>query len=356
MDNSLNNLAQNLEGHIIGDWIIENKITNQSSTGGNFSVGYIAKNKRTDIKGFFKALDYTSALNSANSVDTLNSMTSAYIFERDLLEKCRDRHLRYIVRIIDSGRYSLSPEDNPQQKYLLPTIDYIVLEMADKSLRNVIDVSTAFDYSWILRSLHNIAVAIEEMHSIQLAHQDIKPSNVLHFESKNISKLGDVGRSSSIDTPAGHDEYPVAGDLGYSPFEQLYGYVDPDWKTRRFSCDMFMFGNLVMTCFNNISLTTSVLSRLPKSSLPRYWSDTYDNILPQIEKLFSECVDLFNTNIEDDLRSELITMIKQLCCPDIKKRGDLKNSGSQQYSLIRYISKLDLLTRKYEYQTKKVLL
>jgi len=55
---------------------------------------------------------------------------------------------------------------------------------------------------------------------------------------------------------------------------------------------------------------------------------------------------------------ELIDMIKQLCYPDVSKRGDMKNShmGSQQYSLRRYVSKLDVLSRKYEYRLKKVII
>lgn len=51
-------------------------------------------------------------------------------------------------------------------------------------------------------------------------------------------------------------------------------------------------------------------------------------------------------------------MVQQLCCPEVSMRGDLKNAhlGSQQYSLRRFISRLDILAKKYEYQIKKVII
>lgn len=351
------NLADNLTGLTIGEWSVQRKISHKPSSGGNFSVGYEVLSSNGQ-KGFLKALDYSSAFKSTSPVDSLNSMTSAYIFERDLLLKCSSSRLRYIVKIIDCGTYSLPEDQYPDGIVFSPSVDYMVLELADSSIRSLIDLSQAFDYAWALRSLHNIAVGIEEMHGIQIAHQDIKPSNILLFSQENRSKLGDVGRSSSLTTPAIHDTFPCAGDCTYSPFEQLYGEVNPDWKIRRYSCDMFMFGNLIMTYFNNISITTAVLNKLPPSCWPQNWGDTYANILPQIENAFSECIENFNHKVEKELRMELIDMIKQLCYPDVSKRGDMKNSHmrSQQYSLRRYVSKLDVLSRKYEYRLKKVII
>ena len=351
------NLADNLVGHTIGRWTVDSKISHKPSSGGTFSVGY----EVTDVqghKGFLKALDYSAAFGQPRQADMLNHMTSAYIFERDLLEQCSDKRLRYVVRIIDYGQYTATPDQLPAGVTFCLPVDYIVLEMADNSVRSLIDLSKKFDYAWALRSLHNVAVGIEEMHGIQIAHQDIKPSNVLLFDSQHVSKLGDVGRSSSLAMPAEHDKFATAGDRSYSPFEQLYGEIQPDWKIRRFSCDMFMFGNLVMTYFNNISITMAVINKLPNSNWPGTWGDTYSAILPQIQNAFSECLIDFNHNIDNDLRNELVSMVQQLCCPEVSMRGDLKNAhlGSQQYSLRRFISRLDVLAKKYEYQIKKVII
>ena len=352
----LYNLADNLVGYTIGDWTVVKKLTHKSSTGGNFSIGYEVINS-SGSKGFLKALDYSSAFSGPNMVDKLNAMTGAYIFERDLLSKCIDKRLRYVVKIIDGGHFELGPDQYPVGVAFCPPVDYMILEMADYSIRNLIDVSHAFDYAWALRSLHNVAVGIEEMHGVQIAHQDVKPSNVLIFDEKRVSKLGDVGRASSITTPAEHDQFVCAGDPKYSPFEQLYGEANPDWKMRRYSCDMFMFGNLIMTYFTNVSITMAVLNKLPLSCFPGDWKGTYRAILPQIQNVFSECMEEFNHNVDKELRNELVAMVQQLCCPEPEKRGDLKNAhlGSQQYSLRRYISRLDYWAKKYEYQFKKVI-
>lgn len=352
------NLAQSLEGYSCGKWKIIKKVRHEATTGGHFSVGYDVVDDLGNT-GFLKALDFSEAFLSKSPIDSLKSMTEAYTYERDLLNKCSGKNFRYVVRIVDHGVFHLDPADCPPDKYVpYPDVYYIVLEKADESARNLIDLSKAFDYAWALRSLHNVSVAIEEMHGIQIAHQDIKPSNVLLFDSKKISKITDFGRSSDFEKAAEHDVLNCAGDKTYSPFEQLYGDINPDWKTRRFSCDMFMFGNLIMTYFNNISITTSVLKQLPDNMWPGKWGDTYHAILPQIELAFAKCLESFNTQIDLDLRCELIEMIKQLCHPDISKRGDLKNAhmGSQQYSLRRYTSKLDLLARKWEYSFEKVVL
>lgn len=352
------NLAKNLDGYKVGKWKIVGKLPYKATTGGFFSVGY---NVVDDLgnTGFLKALDFSSAFLSPSPIDSLKSMTEAYTYERDLLNKCLGKNLRYVVRIVDYGVFHLEPIDYPPDKIVpYPDVYYIVLEKADKSARNLIDLSKTFDYAWALRSLHNVSVAIEEMHGIQIAHQDIKPSNVLLFDSQKTSKVTDFGRSSTLERAAEHDALDCAGDVNYSPFEHLYGDVDSDWKVRRYSCDMFMFGNLIMTYFNNISMTSAVLSVLPDNMRPGKWGDTYRAILPQIELIFAKCLESFNDQIDWKLRSELVEFVKQLCHPDISKRGDLKNShmGSQQYSLRRYTSKLDLLARKWEYSYKKVIL
>jgi len=352
------NLAQNLDGYLCGKWRILGKVPHKASTGGCFSVGYDVIDNLGNT-GFLKALDFSSAFLSQSPIDSLKSMTEAYTYERDLLNKCSGKNFRYVVRIVDYGVFHLEPADYPADKIVpYPDVYYIVLEKADESARNLIDLSKAFDYAWALRSLHNVSVAIEEMHGIQIAHQDIKPSNVLLFDSKRISKVTDFGRSSEFAKAAQHDMLDCAGDIAYSPFEQLYGDINSDWRIRRYSCDMFMFGNLIMTYFNNISITTTVLNCLPDNMLPGKWGDTYHAILPQIELAFAKCLELFNNQIDLELRNELVEMVKQLCHPDISKRGDLKNShmGSQQYSLRRYTSKLDFLARKWEYSYKKVVL
>lgn len=101
----------------------------------------------------------------------------------------------------------------------------------------------------------------------------------------------------------------------------------------------------------------AVLNKLPSTSLPKQWGDTYKSLLPQLETAFAECLYQFNHSIDNELRTELVAMVQQLCCPDVAMRGDLKNShlGAQQYSLQRFVTRLDLLARKYGHKLKQVI-
>lgn len=341
-----NNPAEDLEGKQIGNWTVSRKLQrDDGQTGGTFSVGYIVTNASGE-EAFLKAMDYKKAIGKPNQADLLYEYTSSYRFERDLLVACTNNHMRYVVRILDAGTYL---PDTPSYY----AVDYIIFEKAERSARNLIDISKNFDYAWALRSLHNIAVATQELHNAQIAHQDLKPSNVMLFKDNKVSKLGDVGRSSQLNHDMPHDDCVPAGDRTYSPFEQLYGYTDPDWFVRRFGCDMFMLGNLIVVYFNNVSITASTLQSLPNEFRPRSGAQ-YLEALPYLQIAFSEIIEAFNPNMKDSkLRGELQQLVREMCNPDLYSRGDSKERGVGRYSLYRYITRLDVLAKKYEYSLKK---
>lgn len=343
--------ASKLTGKILnGKWkVIEKMEKEDGETGGNFSVGYVVKD--TDGKiAFLKAVDLQKAFLSPKVMLVLSQMTRAYDFEVSLLGKCNGSNLRYVVRLLDSDQYN-------EASFAFP-VPYMVFECAETSARKYLEFSRKMDFAWSLRSLHNVAVALDELHTLHIAHQDVKPSNVMLFENKKKSKMGDVGRSSILGEKAEHDEYEYAGDGLYSPLEQLYGWIDPDWEIRRYSCDMYMFGNLIYTYFNGVSINLSILKKINHDYWPKsyngVYSGTYMDILPSLVYAFDTALNEFNNNISKELRNELVLLVKQLCHPDyLNYRGDLKQTGSQRYSLERFISKLDWLCSKYEYELKK---
>ena len=174
----------------------------------------------------------------------------------------------------------------------------MVFECAETSARKYLDISRKIDFAWTLRSLHNVAVALNELHSVNIAHQDVKPSNVMLFENNRISKIGDVGRSSLLGEKAPHDHLVCAGDRTYSSLEQLYGWSDSDWEIRRYSCDMYMFGNLIYTYFNGASLNYSILNTLSPEYRPKSmggtYNGTYNDILPVLIYIFNVVLNRFN--------------------------------------------------------------
>ena len=340
------NPSAELLSHTIDGWLVIEKLDMSNSTGGQFSCGYIAEDAKGE-KVFLKALDFSIAFEDpTQQVDMLNYMTEAYIFERDLLRECSARKVNNVIRLMAFGAY------NPDNNWPY-AVNYLIMEKADRSAREILQLSAELDTLWALKSLHSIAVALNNLHAINVAHQDVKPSNVLYFSSDDKSKIGDVGRASSLNIESPNDIFDIAGDKLYSPFELRYGMSDIDWRRRRYSCDMFMFGNLIMTYFNGVSITTNTLKYLGEEFQPGLWCDDYSQVLPYIESAFYQVVDNFAPLPDDNLRNELMIMVTELCHPNPVVRGDSKEKGLQRFSLQRYISKLDYLYRKYEYKLRK---
>jgi len=339
------NPAAELEGYTVKNWYVVEKHDNDDSTGGTFSYGYNVK-KDTGEMAFLKAIDFSNAFkNPSRQIEELRSMADAYIFERDLLEQCKGG-VRNVIQLLDHGVFRGAAD-------WYYDVNYLIMERADYSVRDLIGLNKSLDIIWALKSLHNIAIGIQNLHKINVAHQDIKPSNALHFEEIDTTKIGDFGRASSLEKSAPHDEYEITGDKEYSPFEQLYGYNDSDWKKRRFGCDMFMFGNLIMTYFNNVSITVSTLRMLDKQFHPSSWGDTYAQVLPYLEGAFYQVIDQFINLPNIKLRDELMKIISELCHPNPSIRGNKIGSGLTQHDLQRYISRLDYLCKEHVIKFKK---
>ncbi len=338
--------AHHLEGQTLaGDWRVVGLVPRRpTDTGGNFSVSYYAENS-DGRKAFVKALDYSAALRHPESARVLQAMTEAYNFERDLLDSCQRQQMSRIVRLLDSGNI-FDPSFGHR-------VDYLVFEPADGDVRRALDDMDAFDTGWALRVCHHAAVGLQQLHRALVAHQDLKPSNLLMF-GEVMAKLGDLGRSSRQGTAAPHDLEAVRGDPAYAPPELLYGYVDPDWQVRCQACDVYLLGSLILFIFTRTQTTAELLRRLPPALRPARlrgtFSGPYGTVLPYLTNAFDEVSDAFEQQLAGQRASELVTHFRRLCHPDPRQRGDEKRrlQGLNPYSLERLISRLDVLRRDAE--------
>lgn len=76
---------------------------------------------------------------------------------------------------------------------------YIAIEFADKGdlrklIKKMIAEKEKFDEQMVIRFTHQLATALQHMHSKRIIHRDLKPANILVF-SDNVLKLGDLGLS-----------------------------------------------------------------------------------------------------------------------------------------------------------------
>ena len=342
--------ARSLEGlQLEGGWKVLKRIDpHHRSTGGHFSVGYLVKDKNNK-EAYLKALDFSKAFQTTDPARELESMTAAYNFERDLLAKCKEHRLSKVVLPIDDGTVMVQGDFGD-----LRNVCYIIFEKADGDIRKQHDNLRSIDLAWCLRSLHHTATGMKQLHYEGIAHQDLKPSNVLVFD-KVVSKVTDLGRASYRSTPSPCDGYQVPGDMGYAALEQFYDFHVSDSFQRRLAIDMYLFGSLVFFYFSNVSATQAVKAKLKSHSSPNFSSSDFINDLPYIRNAFFEAVNDLREDVKrkaGELTSEIIRMVNELCDPDPRLRGHPKDrlaAHGQQYSFERYVSKLNLLARRAEY-------
>jgi eukaryotic-like serine/threonine-protein kinase len=329
--------AEKLVGQVLpGGWTVCSYINKQpGATGGFFSIGYVVKHENGKDKAFLKAIDFSMAFSSSDPTTELEKLTQTFNFERELLQKCKSKNFDRVVKALEFG--SLIIDGMP--------VPYIIFEMADSDMRAHMDLSSRFDLAGTLRMLHHVTVGLGQLHSVGIAHQDLKPSNVLIFR-QFISKLADLGRSAHPDHKVPHDENTIPGGLPYAPPELRYAYTDPNFNVRRFGADTFLLGNIILFAFTRLTMSAVLFSFVAPQHMPITWKGTYQEVLPYLQNAFDVSLDYVSHYIDQAVREDIIAMLRQLCEPDLTKRGHPLSRGS--YSLERYISKLNLLAYKAE--------
>lgn len=343
---SYGNPAESLLGmELDNGWKVVELIKKKpGDTGGHFSVCYIVEKEKS--KAFLKALDLTFALQQKDFVDAISGLTTAFIFERDLLYKCKSNHLSKIVTPLEHGQVSI--EGQPT----FMNVFYIIFEMADSNLRSQISSMKSFDLAWILRSLHHTAVGMEQLHKSGIAHQDLKPSNILIFNKE--SKIGDLGRSSDMNSPSINDKYPVPGDKTYAPFELFYGVSSTSDFRMRYAADLYHLGSLVFFYFLHLNLQQIIWSEMKAHDLAKNLTKTdFYADLPFFQEGFTYALKILEDEIKkysSELGKSIIPLVKMLCEPDPKKRGHTTNieKDINQYTLERFISRFDHLAKRAE--------
>jgi eukaryotic-like serine/threonine-protein kinase len=339
---SNSNAAARLQGlNLNNGWKVVSPVVRKSgSSGGNCSNSYIAE--KDGKKAFLKAMDLSEALSvEEDTLDFIRMLTDAYHHEREVLRHCKDKRMSKVVVAIDHGEVQV-----PGLSGLDGRVFYLIFEMADGDVRGQVDISRRFDTLWSLRALKDVCLGLWQVHRELIAHQDTKPSNVLVYKSDGF-RVGDFGRSSREGRSLWYDAYPIAGDPVYAPPELLYRDLNPNFAARRIGCDMYMFGNLVAFMFAGVNITAAIAARLPQQFHWHNWGGSYRDVLEYVNHAFSDALNDLASDIDPDVRNEVLQMIRELSHPDVNRRGFPKAVGRlTQYSLERYVSRLHLLAQK----------
>lgn len=337
--------AERLSGlSLDGGWIVQEALPRPvGTTGGMFSVGYRVIDSQGG-RAFLKALDYSAALASPDPARELQALTSAYNFERDLLRQCRDKRMTRIVRVVADG--SVTVGANAADR-----VQYLIFELAEADARRLLATANAFDLAWALRALHHAATGLQQLHGAGIAHQDLKPSNLLVFTDQS-AKLADLGCAAVRGGGAPRESLRVPGDLGYAPPELLYGYESPDWNCRRQGCDLYLLGSMLGFFVSGIGVTAAINARLADGHRWQSWGGEYSDVLPYVKAAFADVLREFAASLSSELRDELRLTLAELCEPDPEVRGLPSQALGRRnrYSVARYVSRFDYLAGRAELQ------
>jgi serine/threonine protein kinase len=341
--------AERLLGLALPDgWtVVERILPVTGHTGSFFSAGYLAKHA-DERTAFLKALDFSRALQYEDPAREMQRLTGAFNFERDILDLCKSKGMSKIVRAIGSGVVAV--DTSP-----IGRVQYLLFETAACDLRSMLGQIDSVSIAWCVGALHQAAVGVSQLHGAQIAHQDLKPSNVLMFgaNGKN-AKLSDLGCASKKGSACPRDDQRVPGAWSYAPPELVYGQLSSDWQIRRISADLFQLGNLAAFLFTNTTVSQLLSLYTPEQYRPIEWRGSYREVMSVIRDAYGRAIEHLETSMSGDVEREVLRLIKELCEPDPEQRGDVRHKGTwRQYSVEPYVSWLGNLSARAAYCLRK---
>lgn len=244
-------------------------------------------------------------------------------------------------------------------------IFYLMFELAESDVRIRVDRRTKFDYIWTLAALHDLAVAIQQLHKGDVNHNDIKPENFLVFKDltfpERMQKLADLGCATSPLIVSLYDDALCAGDPRYAAPEVIYGQPK-DAALRTFNArrasDIYHLGSMIFFLVTGRMLTPEIVQRLPPEQRPPRenddWSGCLSDVLPYWRQASAVVLEDFvarlpktNSGELTKLSSGLLTALQELGEPNPSLRGHPHNrrANGDPYSVEQYISLFNDLRR-----------
>ena len=308
-------------------WLLIEKLEpSQGSSGGTFGVGY--KAQKGDEIAFVKAIDFVDAISATDPLMELTKLSSLANFEKDVLLYCAQRGMTKVLRFI-GHEYISSDQNNP-----LARVSCLIMEACTEDLRRLFNTKGVGACAWNLQVLRDVSLAIAQLHKGGIAHQDIKPSNVIEVvgngKSSKTMKVGDLGRVVRREHTGPFDTLFWPGDRRYSPPERWYGFVPRDWSDARDASDAYMLGSLMVYLFTGATLQSLVFNLIPQAFQPGTWTGSFDqDLMPVLVDAHSKVLnEHLLPQLQPAIADEVFAVAKCLSNPDPLKRGDI-NSRKQ---------------------------
>lgn len=350
-------IAENLVGQQLQGtkhkWMVIERIQRDEDKSGAFhSVGYKVKSEKGE-SAFMKVTDLDLLTdNDATMLQRLQTAIQAHTIERDMLQHCRGNNMDRIVLALDFGEAMLTLTGSKEP------IFYLVFELAECDVRVHVDRRTQFKQSWTFGALHDLSVAIQQLHAGDINHNDIKPENFLVFRpeqlKESLQKLSDLGCATSPSVKSIYDEEMCVGDPRYAAPEILYGStLDPNLRTfdARRAMDIYHLGSMLAFLTTGRMLTPEVIRRLAPEHRPptdsEDWNGSLELMMPYWREAFTRVLEDFQIHLPKDASGalsgpsqQLLHVLKELGEPNPNLRGDpkLRHAHGDRLGLQRYIS------------------
>ena len=271
-----------------------------------------------------KAIDFVRAMSEPDPVMELLKLTTEATFERQALEHCGERRLSRLIRLISWEYVNQHPAKDPMHQVMC-----LIMETGEGDIRRQITRIGALPTSVCLHVLEDTALAIGQLHRIGIAHQDVKPSNVISMTdlsnaALNLFKVADLGRIVRKGMAGPYDTQMWPGDLHYAPPERWYGFTPSQWVDVREASDAYMLGSLACFLFCGVTMQSLLIHEVPPTMAPDAWAGGYTESLLQVLRSlqYSIIAKTVAPAISDTVRDGVISIIKELVEPDPLKRGD----------------------------------
>jgi len=350
-----NLVGRELKGRSEAVWTVVERLT--LDEGESFhSIGYRVR-ANDGREAFMKVTDLDLLTDSDCSMfERANAAMQAHTVERKMLEHCKGNNMDRIVVALDYGEAVIQGSDGREP------IFYLMFELAESDVRFHVDRRAEFDLTWILTALHDLAVAIQQLHRGNITHNDIKPQNFLVFRElkERLQKLADLGCATSPLIASVYDDAVCAGDPRYAPPEILYKGAETRCSfDARKTMDIYHLGSMIYFLITGRMLTPEIMLQLAPEHRPTTMDGETDlplaEVLPYWREAFGRCLDLFVGKLPCDpegrltrLSEGLLSSLLELCEPDPALRGhpDNRRRNADRASMEQYISLFNDLKRR----------
>lgn len=326
------NEIYSLEGRTLETgWKVLHKIEPKSNRQkGKYSVCYMVE--KDGQQRFMKVMDINEHIRhlepGETRADIFKKVLNQYTYERDVCNLCKGKHLSNVTIVLDAGEESL--DDN-----VYVPMYYLIFEKADGDVIDAMENSAKLDFAWRLRSLHSVAVGLQQLHTAGITHEDIKPSNILTFDKKNITKVGDLGCSTCETIRSPFEDDPFPGDHNYAPPERAYSVVVEDIKLSKRLTDCYLLASLITYYITGMSLNALIMENMPETHKPNNYTGLFKGVKDYLDVAFSKALEQLRKDIPfPELEDQIIGIVRQLGDPDPARRcrdmeSDVQSTRSQ---------------------------